>query len=349
MRDKRKLAGALAASLVLTTLVALQPAAGATQVSRAAVAGSVRTAVLAQVPPPTVVDVYLCAKRGTLKANGDTLDIWGFALLNDTCANSVATVPGPTIDVVEGTQLNIHLTNDLSQKVGMIFPGQNGEQPNYYGPGPGQTKTYSFTVGGPGTYIYESLFRPLVHIGMGLYGPLIVRPANCGDPAGCENYAYNDLGSQFDAEALVVLSEMDPNLNVQPSAFDLNNWHPVYWFINGKAYPKTLPIELGGTPGTSGARRLLIRYINAGQDNLTMSLLGLHQRLLAKDAYLLGGFAFDAVAQTIPAGSTADAIVEIPDGGGTFPLYNRQLHLNNVDDFPGGMLTFIEAPPVVTP
>jgi len=97
---------------------------------------------------------------------------------------------------------------------------------------------------------------------------------------------------------------------------------------------------------------VLLRYLNAGFDNTTMQLLGMHQRVVARDARLLNN-PFDANAETIPAGATEDAIATVPDAAAPstngFPLYNRQLHLTNGvqnegDPTPaggGGMLTFI--------
>ena len=55
----------------------------------------------------------------------------------------------------------------------------------------------------------------------------------------------------------------------------------------------------------------MLRYVNAGYDNTSMSLLGMHQHVIARDAYALNN-PFDAVAETIPAGGTEDAIVTHP-------------------------------------
>jgi hypothetical protein len=97
---------------------------------------------------------------------------------------------------------------------------------------------------------------------------------------------------------------------------------------------------------------VLLRYLNAGYDNTSMMLLGMHEHVVAKDAWPLGS-AYDASADTIPAGATEDAIATVPAGGGPsgsgFPLFNRQLHLTNGDQAGpspqpltgGGMLTFI--------
>jgi hypothetical protein len=69
-----------------------------------------------------------------------------------------------------------------------------------------------------------------------------------------------------------------------------------------------------------------------------MSVLGLHQRLLAR-----GGFAltapYEVVSQTFPAGDTADALLTIPDAaapGTRFPIYNRNLNM--------GMTMFLRVP-----
>ena len=86
------------------------------------------------------------------------------------------------------------------------------------------------------------------------------------------------------------------------------NWAPPYWLINGEAYPDTDAISAGAGDD------VLLRYVNAGFDNSSMALLGAHERVVAKDAYLLAN-PFDAVAETIPAGATMDAIVTIPASG----------------------------------
>jgi hypothetical protein len=74
-----------------------------------------------------------------------------------------------------------------------------------------------------------------------------------------------------------------------------------------------------------------------------MLLLGMHQRVIARDARPLGN-PFDATAETVPAGATEDTIATIPASGTRFALYNRQLHLTNGATAPGGMMTFIEVP-----
>jgi FtsP/CotA-like multicopper oxidase with cupredoxin domain len=139
---------------------------------------------------------------------------------------------------------------------------------------------------------------------------------------------------------LLVLSALDPNFNANPDTFDMNNYLAIYWLINGKAYPDTA--ALPASPG----QRLLLRYANDGFDNSAMMLVGMHQQVLARDAYALNN-TFLANTETIPAGATEDAIVTVPasapPGANGFPLFNRNLHVTNGSPAsdPGGMLTFI--------
>ena len=74
---------------------------------------------------------------------------------------------------------------------------------------------------------------------MGLFGALVVRPS-----AGAE-YANNRPDSKFnlDAEFMNLFSEIDPYLNQaveRGEPFDLNNFHPRYWLINGRGFPDTI-------------------------------------------------------------------------------------------------------------
>jgi FtsP/CotA-like multicopper oxidase with cupredoxin domain len=144
-----------------------------------------------------------------------------------------------------------------------------------------------------------------------------------------------------------VLSAVDPTFNAAPDTFDMLDYTATYWLINGEAYPDTAP----GITATAG-QRVLLRYLNAGFDNTSMQLLGMHEHVVAKDAHLLSA-AYDADTETIPAGATEDAIATMPafapPTSNGFPLFNRQLHLTNGDQTGtsptplsgGGMLTFI--------
>ncbi len=173
---------------------------------------------------------------------------------------------------------------------------------------------------------------------MGLYGLLIVRPATAGQ-------AYDTATSAYAVEAPLVLSEVDPAFNANPDTANMYHYLATYWLINGRSYPDT-----AGITATAG-QKVLLRYVNAGYDNTSMLLLGMHEHVLARDAQLLNN-PLDADAETIPAGATEDAIATMPatapPSTNGFPLVNRQLHDTNGaladPNRSGGQVTFIHHP-----
>jgi FtsP/CotA-like multicopper oxidase with cupredoxin domain len=297
---------------------------------------------------PVTWEYHLCATEGSVTMpDSEVITIWGFSVDSDTgpgASCGPAQVPGPELDdATAGDTIVINLYNGLDEPVAINFPGQTDPAllpPDATGAPPGGTTSYTFEVPNPGTYLYQSGTNAGIQTAMGLYGALIVRPD------GFPDQAYDDASTAFDVERVLVLSEFDDELNnlSDPNDFDWAEYHPVYWLINGEAYPDTDPISAGE------GEKVLLRYLNAGLTHQTMELLGAHQRVIARDAHPLPA-PFDAVSEIIPAGQTTDAIATMPPGseGSEFPLFSRTLYLTNGNfpDFPGGMLTFVNvgAPP----
>jgi hypothetical protein len=283
----------------------------------------------------------LCAVSGTANLGPTTVPIWGFALMSGPdCSDEVPTLPGPALSVSAGDSVTVTLHNEVvGQEVSLEFVGQD-LFPDTVGVAAGATKTYGpFTATNPGTYLYESGGNRQVL--MGLYGALVVLPSAPVAPCTATTCAYDTAASAYDVAATVVLSEVDPAFNADPTGFDLLNYKPTYWLINGQTYTGS------AVASASAGERVLLRYVNAGSLHHTMEILGTHQRVIGRDAYPVR-YPFDAVAETIPTGSTLDTIVTIPDGtasGAKFWLFNSQMHLDNAGAFPGGMLTFIAAGP----
>ncbi|MCB0210499.1 MAG: DUF11 domain-containing protein [Anaerolineae bacterium] len=298
----------------------------------------VEAAIQPAAPAAAAVSIDLCATTGTLALpGGGSVDIWGF-VLGDTCAPGDATLPGPVIRVNKDDEVTIVLTNNLNDATSILIPGQDvlgssGSSGTFTTEASaGGSATYTFTAQA-GTYLYESGTDPSRQIPMGLYGALIVDTAPLSGSS--SGQAYDGSGTIFDVEEVLLLSEIDPNLNANPNGFNLLNYHPTYWLINGQGYPNTAPIM--ANPGD----RILLRYLNAGFDYPSMTLLGAYQRVIAKEGFELPN-AFDVVAEIIPAGTTADMIVDdTADLDGSLPLYNRNMYVTNGNAYPGGMLTFM--------
>ncbi|MEV7008625.1 multicopper oxidase domain-containing protein [Streptosporangium sp. NPDC051022] len=277
------------------------------------------------------VTIDLCVSAGTLSLPGSaSAAVWGFSQAGPggSCAGATPSLPGPVLSVHEGDEVSLVVHNTLTTPVSLEIPGVPLDQGAGVTAAAGAAATATFTASAPGTYLYQGTERQLP---MGLYGALVVRPATAGR-------AYASAATAYDREAVLVLSAIDPAFNASPATADLHRYAPKYWLINGKAYPDTDPVH-GGPPGTT----VLLRYLNAGFDNTSMRLLGLYERVIARDAHPLGN-PFEATSETIPAGGTEDAVVTVPPTGSRFALYNRQLHLTNGASSPGGMLTFVEVP-----
>jgi len=330
-------------------------------------------AIVAPAPSAAVVTIDLCATTGSVTMpDAAVVPIWGFALKHsgvDCSDPSVeAQLPGPTLVVDEGDTVTVSLYNNLAVNVSITFP-QLELLPDLVGVAPGGNKAYAFTADRPGTFLYESgvVARESgagntscsdgidndgdldidaddldcangndarIQVPMGLYGPLVVRPTSGA------NFAYNDAATEFDVESMLVLGEVDPALHADPDGFDMQNYAPTYWLISGKAYPDTEEIE------AAAGDRVLFRYLNASISHHVMALAGFHETVIAGDGYPLN-FSYEAVSLTVASGQTMDAIGTVPPGatsGSKFALYSANLHVTNVNSFPGGMLTFVVVP-----
>jgi FtsP/CotA-like multicopper oxidase with cupredoxin domain len=311
------------------------------------------------------VPIELCATTGAVTLPGETgnpVPIWGFGVPTTAgdCSTATASLPGPVLDVNQGDVVTVTLRNALPAGTGDVTHALRFEVPGVtFDPGAtdvavGASVSITFTAGAPGTYQYQSSGDGNRQEAMGLYGALLVRPTSAPDTP-IPGQAYGSATTAYDVEATLVLSAVDPAFNAAPDTFDMHAYRATSWLINGTAYPVTPPITVPNTPTPAAGKKVLLRYVNAGFDNTSMQLLGMHQQVLARDARLLNN-PFDADAETIPAGGTEDAIVTFPatapPSANGFPLFNRQLHLTNgpqtgTSPTPatgGGMLTFIKAP-----
>jgi len=190
--------------------------------------------------------------------DGNVVYMWGFSTVGGSFQH-----PSPVLCVNEGETITIILQNTLSQDVSIMFPGQENvladgvpAQPQFDGGGnltsltkvasaSGGSITYSFVATHPGTFLYQSGTDPDIQVRMGLFGALIVRPAD--GPYFVYNDAALPVNSEFNhaegGEILMLQSEVDPMLNQaveRGRPFNMNNYHPRYWLLNGRGFPDTL-------------------------------------------------------------------------------------------------------------
>lgn len=290
----------------------------------------------------------LWAKKGTLTLpDAMSINIYGYS----ATAGGAAGLPGPILTVNQGEAVNITLHNVDLPSATSLFIAEQAIPADPVGVTAGNNQVYSIPAGvlQPGTYLYEAGLTAdgPRQVAMGLFGALIVRPAGVA-----LTQAYADANSAFVDQAVLVLSEIDPAFNANPTGYDMTQFAPKYWLINGKGYPNTDPINVA-----VAGDRVLLRYLNAGLQHHSMGILGLHQSIIAADGKTVANPP-KVVADTIPAGTTLDTIVTVP-GNATanakYALLDAAMHTDNkgILNTPananpaytpitfGGMLTFL--------
>ena len=248
--------------------------------------------------------------------DGGSVLIWAYGDANNPSVP--IQYPGPTLIANQGERVCITLFNALPEPVSMVFPGQTGVQAffgregiltNEAEPGAG-TVQYEFVASQPGTFTYHSGTHQDVQVELGLFGALIVRPTGYNATTNKRAYASND--SRYDVEYLFLLSEMDVNVHAQIDALinngvavdaatglyniDTSQYHPVWWFINGRNGPDTMGVShdplmplqpYNALVRMNPGQKVLARIIGGGRESHPFHTHGNNTLLIAKDGRTL--------------------------------------------------------------
>jgi len=275
---------------------------------------------------------------------------------NSNCTDSPS---GAQIDLATTDTLTIYLNNTLNTAVSIVIPGQvGGGDPTWLlDDGTGRRRVTSFTqetpAGGtedytwsalrPGTYLYQSGTHPSIQVPMGLYGALVVGPVTPTDGACASGEAaYDSVNSCYDADTVMLFSELDPWQNTAvadacagascdvasyPSTVD---YSPTYLLINGELSPALPAVDNTGN-------NVLLRFLNAGLRTHTPSTIGIDMGLLAEDGNAYPGNVKLQNTVVLAAGKTLDALVAVPAGNRTFSIFDRMPNFTNNALPDGGM------------
>ncbi len=183
-------------------------------------------------------------------ADARVVDAWGYN----------GSVPGPTIEIVEGDRVKILFTNKLPEPTTPHWHGLEVPMSQDGVPGigqqlimPGETYTYEFTINQNGTFFYHSHMAMQEMLGM--IGLFIVHPKVPHEPR-----VDRDFGIILQGWAIL------PN-NTVPNTLAMEfNWLT----MNGKAGPATTPMIV------KQGERVRIRMVNLGMDHHPIHLHG-HQ------------------------------------------------------------------------
>jgi len=259
--------------------------------------------------------------------------------------------------VTANQPVTVTLINELPapHNTSIIFPGQQvtaaggvaGLLTNEAVIGGGPV-TYTFTPTKPGTYTYFSGTQADLQVEMGLFGALIVRPANFNPGAPT---AYGTADTAYAREYLMLLSEMDPNIHQkaqfgQWNAIDTTVFKAVYWFMNGRTGPDTLEAAnvswLPNQPYNCFPRfhpgeTILVRYIGGGRDLHPLHTHGQNVRVIARDGRLLESAPGSGTADlsnleftlTVAPGQTADGLYQWTGAKLGWDIYGDRAHTCN--------------------
>jgi FtsP/CotA-like multicopper oxidase with cupredoxin domain len=297
----------------------------------------------------------LTTKTGYISLpDGNTAFMWGYSAGFDDFQH-----PGPVLCVNENDTVTVILHNTLPERVSVAFPGQDDVLADGVPAGPevdGQgrvtsltdtaaatngTITYSFKADRPGTFLYESGTNPEKQVRMGLFGALVVRPEAGAD------HAYNRPDSQFtpSEEFMVMLSEIDPYQHQrveQGKAFNMNNYHPRYWLINGRGFPDSiadngaswLPSQPYGAlaqihefDNSTHPLPGMARYLNVGTEDYPFHPHGNNGLVIGRDGNPLESstgedLSFEKFSINIGPGQTWDVLFKWYDAEGYDPVGN---------------------------
>jgi len=183
------------------------------------------------------------------------------------------TVPGPMIRVTEGDRVRINFTNNLPEPTtihwhGIMVPNAMDGVPGVTQEAiqPGETFTYEFEARPAGTFMYHSHFDSDVQVGIGLYAPFIIDPAQSAEPAP-------------DVDMTLMLSEWRVINGQTFPAMPMSGAEPNYFTINGHAFPSTETITV------QQGQRVRLRLIGIGQFIHPMHLHGMPFDVVAIDGY----------------------------------------------------------------
>jgi len=231
---------------------------------------------------------------------GTSLYMWGFGDAN----GGVPQYPAPTLIVNQGDNVTISLINyGVPDPVSLVVTGHRVQASGgsaglvTNAASIGGVVTYTFTAGQPGTYIYHSLDgqNPGLHVEMGLFGALIVRPA--GFNADNNRVAYGLAGTDYDQEFLYLLSEIVPEVHIEMERghythFTQSDHFATIYLVNGRVFPDLFAPDFDplyphqpyqGMAKAHPGDRVLVREVNAGHDAHPFHHHGENLRFIARD------------------------------------------------------------------
>lgn len=201
--------------------------------------------------------------------DGTTIAIWQFTGIGGPGSL------GSGLVVLQGDTVIVNVLNNLDRAINFAIPGIIENTPTV---APGATMTYQFIANNSGSYFYCDTSQGELGHAMGLCGPLVVLPADGS------NTLYPG-GTLFDAQYTLVLQELDTRLNTAITTglpYNMDNYEPNYFFVNGFSYPDTTTDPETAISMTVG-QNIAVRIINPGLIYNPLHFHGYHVKVATRN------------------------------------------------------------------
>ncbi len=200
----------------------------------------------------------------TTMHDGQKFPIWGFRL--DGGMMSPYKVPGPVLRAKEGDHVFLHFNNtsnmahtihphglDVSQAMDGV-PHTSREIPAM------GTYIYDFIAPHAGTYAYHCHVQTVRHFQMGMYGAVVIDPANGSRNVWTDGPAYDLERIWVTGEYVTAWHNLPDNDNI---VYPFNEYDPNYFIVNGMSATQTLT-DPTSTATLKAGQRLVVRVVNMG-------------------------------------------------------------------------------------
>lgn len=220
------------------------------------------------VTPDVIFNRSVYMGGSMLMDDGKSVTIWGFT--DGTSGGMMGgSFPSPAIRVKEGRIVHTRFSNQGMMWLHTIH--HHGIEPSDMNDGVGHTSfdvdgtyTYQWKASHAGTYFYHCHTNTVLHAEMGMYGALII------DPADGSKRAFTG-GPVYDVEAIWAADEIDSSWHSKSwdagtcgGDAGLNNLNANYFIISGVDGARSALTDPRVAVSMKRGQTLLVRYINAG-------------------------------------------------------------------------------------
>jgi FtsP/CotA-like multicopper oxidase with cupredoxin domain len=236
-------------------------------------------------------------------APGMVVDCWGYN----------GQTPGPTIEVVEGDRVRLHVTNKLPERTsvhwhGVLLPnGMDGvaglNQPHIE---PGETYVYEFTLRQSGTLLYHPHSDEMVQMALGMMGFFVIHPRVPEAP-------------RVDRDFCILLHEwaVAPGTS-RPNPMVMTDFN--LFTFNSRAWPGTAPLV------ARRGERVRVRFGNLSMDSHPIHLHGHRFEVAGTEGGRVPPAArYLESTVNVPVGSTRD-VEFVADAPGDWALHCHKSH-----------------------